>query len=60
MPKQPTQVQIDAIAPVQYPNCKAFFDRIASVEYQAIHSHRDRGLESQWLFASTPSATLSG
>ncbi len=50
----------DAIALVQYPSRKAFFEMVASEEYQAIHPHRDRGLEGQWLFASTPQARLSG
>jgi uncharacterized protein (DUF1330 family) len=44
----------DAIALVQYPSRKAFLDMAMSEEYQAIHPHRDKGLESQWLLASTP------
>lgn len=50
----------DAIVLVQYPSRKAFFEMVASEEYQAIHPYRDRGLESQWLFASTRLAALSG
>ncbi len=44
----------DSIALVQYPNRQAFLDMIGSEEYQAAHVHRDEGLESQWLLASTP------
>ncbi len=47
----------DSIALIQYPNRKAFLDMIASEEYQAAHVHRDAGLESQWLLASTPTFT---
>ena len=57
---QAFEESFDAIALVQYPSRKAFFEMVASEEYQAIHPHRDRGLESQWLFASTPQARLSG
>jgi uncharacterized protein (DUF1330 family) len=44
----------DAIALVQYPSRKAFVEMAMSEEYQAIHPHRDKGLDSQWLLASTP------
>lgn len=44
----------DAIALVEYPSRKAFFAMLDSEAYKAIHPHRDKGLESQWLLASTP------
>ncbi len=44
----------DQIALIEYPNRKAFLDMVSSAEYQAAHEHRDDGLESQWLLASTP------
>jgi len=48
----------DAIAIVEYPNREAFLGMLDSEAYQAIHPHRDRGLESQWLLASTPTVTV--
>lgn len=41
----------DAVALVQYPSKKAFIEMTASAEYQAIHHHRDAGLEGQVLYA---------
>lgn len=41
----------DAIALVQYPSKKAFIQMTSSPEYQAIHHHRDAGLEGQVLYA---------
>lgn len=41
----------DAVAVVQYPSKQAFIAMTASPEYQAIHHHRDAGLEGQVLYA---------
>ncbi|MCH2170280.1 DUF1330 domain-containing protein [Myxococcota bacterium] len=46
--------KFDAIALVEYPSIRSFLGMLNSDEYKAIHPHRDRGLESQWLLASTP------
>ena len=41
----------DAVALVQYPSKRAFLEMTSSSEYQAIHHHRDAGLEGQVLYA---------
>lgn len=41
----------DSVALVQYPSKKAFIEMTSSAEYQAIHHHRDAGLEGQVLYA---------
>lgn len=41
----------DAVALVQYPSKAAFIQMTSSPEYQAIHHHRDAGLEGQVLYA---------
>ncbi len=41
----------DAVALVQYPSKRAFLEMTSSAEYQAIHHHRDAGLEGQVLYA---------
>jgi uncharacterized protein (DUF1330 family) len=37
----------DQVALVEYPNKKALMDMSASPEYQAIHGHREEGLQGQ-------------
>ena len=49
----------DAIALVEYPSRQAFLDMIASPEYQAIHTHREQGLERTVLYATTPLQGIS-
>ena len=44
----------DAVALVEYPSRQAFLAMIASPEYQAIHTHREQGLERTVLYATTP------
>lgn len=39
---------------VQYPNHKAFVDMTSSPAYLEDKIHREEGLESQWLLATTP------
>lgn len=41
----------DAVALVQYPSKQAFIAMTSSAGYQAIHHHRDAGLEGQVLYA---------
>ena len=43
----------DVVALIQYPSKKSFLDMINSAEYQAIHHHREAGLEAQVLYALT-------
>lgn len=50
----------DAVALVQYPSKRAFIEMTSSAEYQAIHHHRDAGLQGQILYAlvqGAPTAT---
>jgi uncharacterized protein (DUF1330 family) len=44
----------DAVALVWYPSRKAFLEMVSSPEYQAVHIHRERGLERTILVACTP------
>ena len=44
----------DTILIVYYPSRQAFLAMIASPEYQAIHRHREHGLERTVLYATTP------
>jgi uncharacterized protein (DUF1330 family) len=46
----------DAVAIVQYPSKKAFIEMTFSPEYQAIHHHREAGLQGQILYAMTQGA----
>ena len=39
---------------VQYPNQQAFLDMTSSDAYLADKIHREEGLKSQWLIATTP------
>jgi uncharacterized protein (DUF1330 family) len=62
---RPTQVLIgteadrwDAIALVQYPSPRAFFDMISEAEYQKAHAHREAGLERTVLIACAPLETI--
>ena len=41
----------DMIALVEYPSPSAFFEMVNSDEYQAVHGHREAGLEGQVLYA---------
>ena len=41
----------DAVVLVQYPSKRAFLEMTGSSEYQAIHHHREAGLEGQVLYA---------
>jgi len=44
----------DAVAVVWYPSRKAFLEMTVSDAYQAIHHHREAGLEHQQLIETTP------
>ena len=44
----------DAVAVVWYPSRKAFLEMTSSEDYQAIHYHREAGLEHQQLIETTP------
>ncbi len=44
----------DAAAVVWYPSRKVFLEMTASEDYQAIHHHREAGLEHQVLIETTP------
>ena len=44
----------DAVAVVWYPSRKAFLEMTNSEAYQAIHHHREAGLEHQLLIETTP------
>jgi uncharacterized protein (DUF1330 family) len=55
---RPTQVMIggdadkwDAIALVQYPSARAFFEMVSNADYQQAHAHREAGLERTVLIA---------
>jgi uncharacterized protein (DUF1330 family) len=48
----------DSVVIVQYPSRSAFLGMISSPEYQAIHHHREAGLEGQVLYALRQSASL--
>ena len=39
----------DTVGIMQYPSLEAFQGMVGSADYQAIHVHRDAGLESQLL-----------
>lgn len=41
----------DAVALVEYPSAQALFQMASSPEYQAIHGHREAGLEGQINYA---------
>jgi len=41
----------DMIALVEYPSPAVFFQMVNSEEYQAVHNHREAGLEGQVLYA---------
>ncbi len=43
----------DMVGLMQYPNKKALLQMTSSPEYQAIHHHREAGLEGQVLYAMT-------
>ena len=43
-----------AVALVQYPSRKAFYDMLHSAEYQAIHPFREDGLEKTRVYATLP------
>jgi len=44
----------DSIVLVEYPSRKVFLDMITSTEYQAVHGHREAGLERTVLYATKP------
>ena len=44
----------DAVAVVWYPSRKAFLEMTSSEDYQAIHYHREAGLDHQQLIETTP------
>lgn len=50
----------DQVALVEYPTRKALFEMSSSPEYQAIHHHRDAGLEGQLNIETTPDFMISG
>ena len=47
----PEQMQTFLMALVEYPTPTALFEMVNSDEYQAIHHHREAGLEGQVLYA---------
>lgn len=49
----------DAVALVEYPDKQAFMDMVSSPEYQAVHIHREAGLERTVLIACTPRPFIS-
>lgn len=48
----------DMIALVMYPSKQAFIGMVNSPEYQAIHHHRNAGLEKTVLYATKPLGSL--
>ena len=50
------QADWDAVALVQYPRKKTLFQMAMSPEYQAIHHHREAGLQGQINYAVLPAA----
>lgn len=50
--------QWDAVAMVRYPNKKAIAKMSTMPEYQAIHPHREAGLEGQILYALRENAAV--
>ena len=54
------QADWDAVALVQYPRKKTLVQMAASPEYQAIHQHREAGLQGQINYAVLPSGAAGG
>jgi haloalkane dehalogenase len=54
------QADWDAVALVQYPRKKALFQMAMSPEYQAIHHHRDAGLQGQINYAVLETGPAGG
>lgn len=51
----PEDQEFDVVALVEYPSRKAFIEMTSTEEYREIDDkYRTKGLESQWLIATTP------